>query len=786
MKNMSVAAPTQRAWAEAFARSSFQVAVFSLVMSILSVSTADDRVEFFEKRIRPVLVARCYKCHSVDSGKQTGGLLLDSRERIRRGGESGEAVVPSDVDQSLLVQAIRYESFEMPPDGRLPQRVIADFVKWIEMGAVDPRGEHVDAAEAIGDRDATRDTHNRGAAALWSLRPLAQPATPDVMDQSWPRGEIDRFVLKGLERARLTPARDAAPLQICRRLYLTLTGLPPTLDQIDDFADMVASRGHRVATEQLVDALLASPHFGERWGRHWLDLARYSDTNIGSDQRPWTNAWLYRNYVIKRFNEDLAFDRFVLEQIAGDMLPASSDAARADQLVATGFLALATRDLSERDPFQIQLDGIDDALDTIGKSMLGLNIGCARCHDHKFDPIPAADYYAMAGILKSSWLTGIRRRTATFNGDELEKHSPTTPKAKLPGGELRATTVTEYPADQRAEKVADMAIHIAGSYRRLGEVVPRGFIKAVPVSIGEQIPANESGRLQLAEWVTSDQNPLTPRVIANRVWYWVVGRPLVESLDDFGTRGGLPTHPELLDWLAVRFRDRHAWRFKAMIREIVLSRTWQMESSTLGPGMALDPQDTLYWRMIPRRLEAEQLHDSLLALSAELDNGRIEQTLPEYEQENTTNTSTVRIAASTRSHRAVYFPIFRKDMPTDLDVLPLFNFPNPKFSRGRRESNTLPAQALFLWNSRLAHRAAERIADQLMDDSDLRETERAERLIRLLYVRESDIETITQLIRMKNQFKSEYQRLGSDDPSRSAWKRVIHTMLISNEFMFVG
>ncbi len=743
-------------------------------------SRADEPLEFFEKHIRPVLVRRCYKCHSQRSGKQQGALLVDSRDGMLRGGESGRAVVPRNAEASLLIQALRYESFEMPPDGQLPASVVADFVRWIEMGAPDPRVAPPSTIGHQGGGTAADETND-----LWSLQPLRSPEVPSVEDRTWPWGAIDRFILARLDKEGLRPASDAPILLLCRRLYLTLTGLPPTFEQSAAYRRAVHHKGQTRATQQLVDSLLASARFGERWGRQWLDLARYSDTNVGSTQRTWTNAWLYRNYVIKRFNEDTPFDRFVLEQIAGDMLPAKSDEQRADQLVATGFLALATRDLTERDAFQIQLDGIDDALDTIGKSMLGLNIGCARCHDHKFDPIPTEDYYALAGILKSSWLTGVKARQATFNGDQLIKHSPSTPRSKLPGGNLRATTVTEYPASDARKQVSDMAIHLAGSYRRLGEVVPRGFIKAVGVEDVEPIPEHESGRVQLAHWLTSRQNPLTPRVMANRVWYWLVGRPLVEPVDNFGTTGRQPSHPELLDWLAIRLRDHHGWQLKPLIREIVLSRTWQMSTSSHEVGMAVDPDNSLCWRMNLRRLEAEQVHDSLLSLGGDLDLRVAAQTTPEFEQDNTTNTSHVKIAANTLRKRAVYFPVFRKDMPIDLDVLQLFNFPDPKYARGRRESTTLPAQALFLWNSPLAHRAAERIARRLMDPQ-LTDKQRARQLILLLFARAADTETVTELIRMKNEFQDAYEKLGREAPPTDAWKRVIHTMLMSNEFMFVG
>lgn len=757
-----------------------RIFVFALLISALADDGAgsDRQLEFFESRIRPVLVTRCYKCHSDEA--QKGGLRLDSRDAIHRGGDSGPAVIPGEVEGSLLLDAIRYESFEMPPDGKLSARVISDFARWIEEGAFDPRSEPTTASKEPAP--ASRPT----GSGHWSLSPPEWPVVPNVVSHSWPHNPIDHFVLARLEQAGLHPTVDAPAELLCRRLYLTLIGLPPTLAESNYYLESIQQHGQTVATEQLVDRLLGSPHFGERWGRHWLDLARYADTNIGSSQRPWSNAWLFRNYVIKRFNEGIPFDRFVTEQIAGDLLPAGNDQQRSDHLVATGFLGLATRDLTERDAFQIQLDGIDDALDTIGKSLLGLSIGCARCHDHKFDPIPAADYYALAGILKSSWLTGIRSRTATFNGDEFTKFHTTTPRSKLPGSQLRATTVTEFPKRTDLNRIQDMSVHLAGSYRRLGSVVPRGFIKSLGVSDTDPIPTDESGRRQLAQWLTSRQNPLTARVMANRIWFWLMGRPLVESMDNFGATGRRPTHPELLDWLALQFRDRHNWHVKPLIREIVLSRTWQLSTTTPAGQSTVDPANQLYSRKTRVRLEAEQIHDSLLALANRLDRRPVESTLPEFEQENTTNTSTVPIAAEVRQHRAVYLPIFRKDMPNDLDVLKLFNLPDPKFTRGQRESNTLPAQALFLWNSPLAHQAAADVAEQLLSDRSRSETAYAEHLIRVIYGRQPDEATIGRLLKMKNEFFTAYQRLNLEDSRRRAWQRVIHTMLMSNEFIFIG
>ena len=348
------------------------------------------QLEFFEKKIRPVLAKHCYECHSAESKRLQANLLLDTREGIRRGGDSGPAVKPHDLKESQLIGALRFDTFEMPPTGKLPDAVIADFEKWIEMGAPDPRdGTAAPAAQGI-DLEAGR--------RYWAFQPLGQTTPPNVIDPSWAKSDLDRFVLARLEAAGLKPVGDADRATLVRRVYFDLIGLPPTPAQIeaflqDDSADALAT---------LVDQLLASPEFGQRWGRHWLDVARFAESSGGGRTLVFDNAWRYRDYVVKSFHDDKPFDRFIREQIAGDLLPHETPEQRSEQLTGTGFLVLGPTNYELQDKELLRMEVIDEQIDTMGRAFLGLTLGCARCHDHKFDPLPTKDYYALAGIFRST------------------------------------------------------------------------------------------------------------------------------------------------------------------------------------------------------------------------------------------------------------------------------------------------------------------------------------------------------------------------------------------------
>jgi len=396
-----------------------------LCTSIGDTLQAEDakKLEFFETRIRPILVEHCYECHSVGAKEVKGSLVVDTAAGLLKGGDSGTSLVPGKSGESLLLEALRYESIEMPPAGRLPESVIDDFEKWIEMGAPDPRGGDAGAVTRSKiDIEAGRK--------FWAFQPPQAHAPPPVADAQWPRSEIDAFVLARLEAAGLKPAADADRVTLARRLYYDLLGLPPTPEQVSEFVNDPSS----TAIESLVDRLLDSPQFGVHWGRHWLDVARYADSNGGDFNATFHNAWRYRDYVVAAMNNDKPFDQFVREQIAGDLLPYESDEQRAEQVIATGLLMVGTKMLSERDKEKLTMDVVDEQISTVGSAFMGLTLGCCRCHDHKFDPIPTQDYYALAGIFRS---------TRTLEG-ESQQYVSTWPRRDLPAKPEHVAAVKEH------------------------------------------------------------------------------------------------------------------------------------------------------------------------------------------------------------------------------------------------------------------------------------------------------------------------------------------------------
>ena len=758
--------------------------------------TADQR-DFFEKKIRPVLVEKCYKCHAEDSEKIKGGLTLDTREGIRRGGENGPAVVPGDLKESLLIEAVHYDNkdFAMPPKksgGKLPDDVIKDFEKWVQMGAPDPRDG---AAKVVKKYDAGK------AKEWWSYQPPKKSAPPTVKDAAWPKADLDRFVLAGLEAKGLKPVADASKLTLIRRVYFDLTGLPPSMPEITAFVQDKAPD----AFAKVVDRLLASPRFGERWGRHWLDVARFAESSGKDSNIAFPHAWRYRDYVIAAFNADKPYDEFLREQIAGDLLPAKDDRERAEHQIATGYLAIGAKSLNEQNPRQFALDVADEQIDAISQGMLGMTIACARCHDHKFDPIPQREYYAMAGIFLSTdtrygTAAGFQNRHPTqlielptsagvpklagtlATGERTRKEAQLAAlkkerdelvaerqKARRAGtqdsaqnaaralrliaqvGELEAELnsydtsgqpkalamgVMDRPAAGSAAgfggmfregirsqifgqpaafgAITDSPIFARGEPDKPGEKVPRGFISALSTGATRSIPARTSGRRELADWMTAADNPLTARVMANRIWHWLFGRGLVESTDNFGTTGLKPANPALLDDLALRFRDG-GWSVKKLIREIVLSRTYQLGSGFDEKAFAADPENTLNWRMSPRRLDAECIRDAILATSQQLQlqppTGSPIALAGEGPVSRPRGGGAETLVNATSNVRSVYLPIVRDLLP---DALAAFDFPEPSLVTGARETTNVPSQALFLLNSPFVAVQAQRLGERVV------------------------------------------------------------------------
>jgi hypothetical protein len=724
-------------------------------------------LEFFETKIRPLLVENCYTCHSADTNAH-GGLRVDDRVGLLGGGNRGAAVVPGEPEKSLLLRAVRYtdKKLKMPPEGPLSDEQIADFTKWIQDGAAWP------AVETPDDLDAPHPEYDELKATHWAWQPLRKTTPPAVADPAWSADPVDRFLLATLEQQKLKPVRDAEKFALLRRVTFDLTGLPPSPEELDAFlADNSAA-----AFAKVVDRLLASPAYGERWGRHWLDVARYGESTGSSRNMPYPHAWRYRDYVIDAFNADMSYDQFLREQIAGDLLPVENEEQRQRQLVATGFLALGVKDVNQRFKVRFTMDNVDEQIDTVTRSVLGLTASCARCHDHKFDPIPTKDYYALAGIFTSTEIcAGVRSK---MGGGGLDYYTPQmllrlsegdapppdpaavasaqakydeakeafqairgTPEGlkKQPNGrpkqrqfrvkmdralaalmELTDPTLRGEAAIgvRDAATIADTEVRLRGEAEQLGPVVPRGYLSVVALQDAPAIPNDQSGRLQLAEWLTRPDNPLTARVIVNRVWQHLFGRGLVASVDNFGVTGDAPSHPELLDFLATRF-VADGWSIKTLVRELVLTRAYQLSADEEPANLELDPANRFVWRHAPRRLDAEELRDATLAAAHALDAERPEGSLArDLKVVELLDSSPIarRLEAAARKdvHRSVYLPLVRGLTPTSLAV---FDFAEQGMVTGDRDATTVATQALYLLNDSFVRRNAVALAATLLNDS---------------------------------------------------------------------
>jgi len=827
----------------------FGAALVSCLL-LARAATADDqaaRAEFFEKRIRPVLVAHCYECHSADAvkaGELKGGLQLDTRDGLLAGGDSGAAIVPGKPDESGLLSALKYEQLEMPPAGKLSAAVIADFEKWIKDGAFDPRD-----GKAVPGR---REIDFEAARQFWSFRPVAQQTPPEIARTGWPNNEVDRFVLAKLEAEKLPPSPDCDDRVLVRRLYFDLIGLPPQPEEVSTFL-AAAENDRDSAVSELVDKLLSSPHFGERWGRHWLDVVRYAESN-GRDQNiVWHHAWRYRQYVIDALNSDKPFDRFVREQVAGDLLPLQPEAERDAAITATGMLAMSPKNIEETNRALYRMDLIDDQIEVTTRAFLGLSVSCARCHDHKFDPIPTRDYYALAGIFASSepfygparWGTKDSPHkhyraigpeadellpAATTHVKELEQAhldftqarvdryrvvrkvadlknqlaKPDSDKSALEADIARMDAeILDWDkkikalADSLAAKVAgpppqpqwvmalgdaqqpvDCQIHIRGETTNLGAIAPRGVLELIPVPDVPQTSPNESGRRQLAEWLASNQNPLTPRVAANRIWVHLFGRGIVSTVDDFGTTGAAPSHPELLDYLAGRFMQE-GWSTKRQIRLIVTSRTYRQSSQFSASHFEKDPDNVLLWRSGPKRLEVEPFRDAVLSVAGRLNLAPPEPFLnrfnPYKEHTWASHDAFVKPADLDLPHRTVYLPVLRGVLP---EMFTLFDFADPSRVVGERTESIVPSQALFFLNSAWILTTSESTAARLLSRSDLDDRGRLVALFEAAYSRPPTETEIAQFLKYIDE-------PASGDPmlARSAaWTRVCQIVFGSAEF----
>jgi len=941
-----------------------------------------DQLEFFENRIRPVLVEHCYECHSPDAKTVQGNFLLHTREGMLKGGDSGPAVVPLKADEGTLIESLRYETFEMPPTGKLPASVIEDFETWVKMGAPDPRkGPQITIGATI-DLEKGRQ--------FWAFVRPKPVEVPQVENPELDRLPIDAFIQRRLNNEGLTRSPIASREVLIRRLYYDLVGLPPSPEQIEQFLN---NKSHN-AYEQLVDELLSSTAFGERWGRHWLDVARYADSTGGGRSRLYGNSWRYRDYVIQSFNDDKPYDQFVKEQIAGDLLPASNLEQEREQLVACGFLMLGPHNYELQDKELLRMEVVDEQITTLGKAFLGMTIGCARCHDHKFDPIPTTDYYALAGIFRSTkslgtgnvtnWITRQmpvdaeqqealkkhRQKLAVLNQDiakvetELKKlgakqalprvsisqlaglvidseqsdgsvdlvgewqesvsvrgfvanhylhdssqlkgkkkatfnftlpqpgqyevrvsHTASSNRAtnvpvtirsgekvlktvtvnqrksaKIEGGftslgvhaftampndtveafieisttgtngvvivdavqlipiellnsnpqlansslmqgakqtEENAMRIAELKTQQKnlktqvqtltkqapaappkvmavqeesSEETGDMELCIRGNIRNLGEMVPRGVLSVASPPEKNQIETEFSGRRELAEWMASPENPLTARVMVNRIWAHLFGAGLVRTVDNFGSMGETPSHPELLDHLALKFVN-NGWSVKQLIRQIVMSRTYQTSSQVEAEQLATDPENRLLSHFPKRRADAEYLRDALLTISGTIDDTKGGATVKPG-----TNSEFGYVYTSQR--RSVYLPVFRNKIE---EMLSVFNFPDPNLVQGQRTSTTLATQALYMMNHPKMLAFSEATAKRVLDLPDQTRQQRLDWLYRFAVGRlptESEVKLCADYL---NAATSDQQNIDRVE----AWSVLCQTVFCSIDFRYI-
>ena len=766
------------------------LAVLCLATVLPAADMTPERRAFFESKIRPVLVKQCYECHSASAKKVGGKLLLDSPGEMIGGGESGPVMQPGKPDESLLIQALRYDGLEMPPKHRLPEAVVNDFVVWVKMGAPDPR---VNAPKSV------RKEVPADKASLWAFQPVTNPKAPPVGARSWPRDPLDAFILTKLEAVKLTPAKDAAPATLIRRLHFDLLGLPPTAEQIAAFERACSTSNRQSAMAKLVDQLLVSPHFGERWGRHWLDVARYGESN-GNDglsrNASFPHAWRYRDYVIQAFNEDVPYDRFVTEQLAGDLLPAESPAQRDRLLIATGFLALGCKPAKAMND-NFDMDVVADQIAAVGSGIMALSVGCARCHDHKHDPIPTRDYYALAGIFKSTetlWGAGAYEK---LTAPETPLHELQAAPKVAPAKEKLAPVKTSnkkpakpafpYAPDaplamgvREAKAVADCKLNIDGESKKLGAAIPRGFLSACantnsPLAIEPQ----QSGRLQLAQWLVGGDHPQTARVLVNRVWLHLFGHGLVRTPDDFGVYGDRPSHPELLDHLATRF-VADGWSIKRFIRALVLSRTYQLASEADARSLAADPDNTLLARHTRRRLDAESLRDAMLVASGTLDERPGQGSLIQHHEVLINQMGNLHQASN---HRSVYLLHLRNSMP---DELTAFNLPDGLNVAGQRDVTTLPTQALYLLNSEFLVAQSKAFAASLLKSADA-EPARIRRAFVRTFAREPSQPEIQQSVAFLRSAESGLMQNQPDSEARqhTVWAAYCQALLASNELRYL-
>jgi mono/diheme cytochrome c family protein len=805
------------------------------------------QVDFYEQEVKAVLVQHCLKCHGAEE-KVKGGLYLTTRQAVLIGGDSGPAVDLKDHASSLLLQAISYkdESYRMPPKGKLPDRDIAILTKWVKEGLPFP-------ADQLGSAVAQAAPKPKGgiiteeAKRYWAYQPIQRPAVPELRTpHSALRTPIDAFILAKLEEKGLTPAKPAGRVALVRRAYYDLWGLPPTPEQVDAFVKDSSPD----AWEKLIDTLLASPHYGEKWGRHWLDVVRYAETNGYERDGPKPFAWRYRDYVIKSFNDDKPYDKFIKEQLAGDEMPGYNP----DAIIATGYYRLGLWDDEPADPLQALYDGYDDLVSVTGQAFLGMTLNCARCHDHKVDPIPQADYYQMVAFFRDirpfSDTRGVMSSANTTDITPPERRRQYEAELKARQERIaeltRAVTAIENSAirtmpavDQRAAEGNDRPavvrkvpqylgvlnrtayLHLRRTRAELEKrprpagqefalsvnncdptpppvfILPRGnpHAKGPEVKLGfpavlgvpepTVIPSKlkSSGRRTvLANWIASKDNPLTARVMVNRVWQGHFGRGIVPTPNDFGQLGERPTHPKLLDWLAVEFMDG-GWKLKRLHKLIMMSNAYRRSSTGDEANLRADPSNSLFWRFNLRRLTAEEVRDSILAVSGSLKlKMHGPSVYPKIPKEVLAGQSRPGEGWPTSppdeaNRRTIYVGVKRS---LQVPILSTHDQADTDSSCPVRYTTTVPTQALGLLNGEFANEMAEAFASRLLKETPGDFSAQVTRAIRLTTGRLPPADEVAKDAAFVREMKTKHQL---DD--RTALARYALLLLNTNEFVYL-
>jgi len=704
-----------------------KILLVSFILYSNIVAGQETGIKFFEENIKPVLTTQCYSCHSSNSKDVKGGLSVDTRQGILNGGDSGPSVVPGKIDESLLLDYI--ESGDMPPDNPLSEEVVDNFRKWIKMGMPDPRYKHENRAVEL-----------RQARNFWAFKKVTRPPVAKYDDGT----EIDAILNLEIEKHKLKPVEAADDYTIVRRLYFDLIGLPPSIEQIKGYIDDTSEDKY----ERLVDSLLQDEGFGEKWGRHWLDVARYAESS-GQDRNlisPY--AWRYRDYVIDSFNEDKPYDQFITEQIAGDLLPHKSYEEYNNNRIATGFLTIGTKNIQAQTR-QFEADRNDDQIDAITRGFLGMTLSCARCHDHKFDPFSQQDYYGVAGVFNNTRnMDGLYRGNnntgylgdyeylVTEETEDLYKKKKIKEwfllcdiknlEAQIESIKTWNKRVTEQQLDRELgrrqkrleeakaelsdeylkylehlqpvmsvkdkEKMTEVKLAIRGEVNNLGDEVPR----RLPEIFSDRPNLNfdnTSGRYEFAEWITHKTNPLTYRVHVNRVWRHLFGKGILDSFDNFGILGGEPTNLKLMNYLSTKFVTGRLSN-KRLIKTIVMSNAYKRSSKFDKHNYEIDADNIYFWRMNEKRLEAEQIRDSLLFVSGKLEESH--KNISDFQTDIRRPSKELSKYIASTTARSIYIPSLRDNK---IEVLDIFDRPDNSLLNAERSVTTVSTQALFLMNN---------------------------------------------------------------------------------------